>query len=129
VLPSTPFVFRDEGEESSVKIGIVFEKPWHTAVLDIAKLAECDIEFGSNSWRGDQYEPHLRQIIAPASDHIGDLPFNQQRSIPFSPLIRFPSLVSPGQSSLLVSQPTPHGLVDGHVKADAGLGKQKIGSP
>jgi hypothetical protein len=45
------------------KIAIVFEEPWHTAVLDIAKLAQGDIEFGSNSWRGDEYDPLLRRAI------------------------------------------------------------------
>lgn len=33
-------------------------------VLDVAKLAEGDIAFGSNSWRGDDYEPDLRRAIA-----------------------------------------------------------------
>jgi hypothetical protein len=32
-------------------------------VLDVAKLAQGDIAFGSNSWRGDHYEPHLRKAI------------------------------------------------------------------
>ena len=45
------------------KVGIVFERPGHCAVLDIAKLATGDIAFGSNSWRGDEYEPHLRRAI------------------------------------------------------------------
>ena len=45
------------------KVAIVFEGPWHTAVLDIARLAAGDVEFGSNSWRGDEYEPHLRKAI------------------------------------------------------------------
>jgi hypothetical protein len=45
------------------KVGIVFEKPGHCAVLDVAKLAAGDIRFGSNSWRGDEYEPHLRKAI------------------------------------------------------------------
>jgi hypothetical protein len=46
------------------KVGIVFEEPGHCAVLDIARLAAGDIAFGSNSWRGDRYEPHLREAIA-----------------------------------------------------------------
>ncbi len=50
-------------DDQGRKIAIVFEEPWHTAVLDIAKLAADDIEFGSNSWRGDEYEPHLRKAI------------------------------------------------------------------
>jgi hypothetical protein len=45
------------------KVAIVFEQPDHCAVLDIARLAEGDIAFGSNSWRGDAYEPHLRKAI------------------------------------------------------------------
>ena len=44
------------------KVGIVPE-PGSCAVLDIAKLAAGDIDFGSNSWRGDEYEPHLREAI------------------------------------------------------------------
>ena len=62
--PFTAVVFRDTGEGASVKIAIVFDAPYHTAVLDINKLVECDVKFGSNSWRGDVYEPHLRQAIA-----------------------------------------------------------------
>jgi hypothetical protein len=62
--PFTAIVFRDTGEGASVKVGIVFDAPCHTAVLDINKLVECDVQFGSNSWRGDVYEPHLRQAIA-----------------------------------------------------------------
>ncbi len=62
--PFHAIVFRDTGPEGSAKLGIVFEEPRHCAVLDIAKLAECDIEFGSNSWRGDRYELALRRAIA-----------------------------------------------------------------
>jgi hypothetical protein len=61
--PFHAIVFRETGPESSVKIGIVFEQPFHTAVLDISKLVDCDVEFRSNSWRGDWYEPHLRKAI------------------------------------------------------------------
>jgi hypothetical protein len=61
--PFHAVVFRDTGEEGSVKLGIVFDEPGHTAVLDIAKLADCDVEFGSNSWRGDNFEPYLRAAI------------------------------------------------------------------
>jgi len=49
--------------ENHRKVGIVFDEPGHVAVLDIAKLAAGDIAFGSNSWRGDNYEPHLRDAI------------------------------------------------------------------
>jgi hypothetical protein len=50
-------------EDRGRKVGIVFEQPGHCAVLDIAKLAAGDIAFGSNSWRGAEYEPHLRRAI------------------------------------------------------------------
>jgi hypothetical protein len=62
--PFHAIVFKDQGTESSVKLAIVFDQPWHKAVLDIAKLADRDIEFGSNSWRGDQYEAQVRKAIA-----------------------------------------------------------------
>ncbi len=61
--PFYAVVFRDSGERGSVKLAVVFDQAAHVAVLDIAKLADCDVEFGSNSWRGDQYEPGLRRAI------------------------------------------------------------------
>ncbi len=51
-------------DDQGRKVGIVFEQDSHCAVLDIAKLAAGDIAFGSNSWRGDEYEPHLRKAVA-----------------------------------------------------------------
>jgi len=62
----TPFevvLFKDQGPEGSRKVAILFDEPSHCAVLDIARLAAGDIAFGSNSWRGDNYEPHLRRAI------------------------------------------------------------------
>jgi hypothetical protein len=32
-------------------------------VLDVDKLAQSDIAFGSNSWRGDRFEQSLRKAI------------------------------------------------------------------
>ena len=61
--PFHAIIFRDSGPEGSVKLSIVFDTEFHCAVLDIAKLADCDIAFGSNSWRGDHYEPFLRRAI------------------------------------------------------------------
>ena len=61
--PFHAIVFADTGESASIKVGIVFDAPDHVAVLDINKLVECDVAFGSNSWRGDAYEPHLRKAI------------------------------------------------------------------
>ena len=54
------FMDTDEGR----MVGIVFEQEHHGAVLNIDKLSQGDIAFGSNSWRGDRYEPHLRKAIA-----------------------------------------------------------------
>jgi hypothetical protein len=66
-IAGAPFhavVFRDRGVEGSRKVAILFEAPQHCAVLDVDKLNQGDTAFGSNSWRGDQYEPHLRKAIA-----------------------------------------------------------------
>jgi hypothetical protein len=54
--------------EPGDKVGIVFDEPAHCAVLDVAKLAAGDIAFGSNSWRGDQYEPELRRALPDERD-------------------------------------------------------------
>jgi hypothetical protein len=61
----------EDPDAGAVKLGIVFNAPWHTAVFDIGKLSEWFIGFGLNSWRGDRYEPHLRRAInSPAEvDH------------------------------------------------------------
>jgi len=56
-------LFKERGANGSRKIAIVFDAPDHCAVLDVDKLAAGDIAFGSNSWRGDDYEPYLRQAI------------------------------------------------------------------
>jgi hypothetical protein len=47
----------------SRKLAILFEHEAHCAVLDVAKLASGDIAFGSNSYRGDHYEPALRKAV------------------------------------------------------------------
>ena len=57
--PFDVVLFEDPGPEGSRKVAILFEEPHHCAVLDVDKLAQGDIAFGSNSWRGDHYEPHL----------------------------------------------------------------------
>jgi hypothetical protein len=63
-------VFQDHGEESSRKVGIVFDSPYHVAVLDIAKLADGNIAFGSNSWRGDVFELELRAAVTELESSI-----------------------------------------------------------
>ena len=61
--PFDVLLFDDVEDENTRKVAIVFENPWHCAVLDIAKLASGDIAFGSNSYRGDVFEPALRAAI------------------------------------------------------------------
>ena len=62
----TPFnvvLFHDTDEPRRRKVAILFELQSCCAVLDVDKLAAGDIAFGSNSWRGDHYEPLLRHAI------------------------------------------------------------------
>ncbi len=64
-------LFKDAGPEGSRKAAILFPEEGRCAVLDVAKLAAGDIAFGSNSWRGDHYEPQLREAVN--AFHIGRL--------------------------------------------------------
>lgn len=64
-ISGAPFhvvLFRDPDEGRM--LGIVFEQASHVAVLQLDKLALGNIAFGVNSWRGDRYEPALRNAIA-----------------------------------------------------------------
>jgi len=61
--PFQVVLFEDQGPEGSRKAAILFDEPHYCAVLDVAKLTAGDIAFGSNSWRGDNYESSLRQAI------------------------------------------------------------------
>jgi hypothetical protein len=65
--PFTVILFEDDGAEGSRKVAILFEQDGHCAVLDVDRLAHGDIAFGSNSWRGDRFEPSLRQTICISS--------------------------------------------------------------
>jgi len=56
-------IFKERNRAASRKLAILFDEPGHCAVLDIGLLAAGDIAFGSNSWRGDDYEPYLRAAI------------------------------------------------------------------
>ena len=63
-ISGAPFhvlIFRDPDEGRM--LGIVFQQEHHVAVFNLDKLAIGNIAFGVNSWRGDQYEPHLRKAI------------------------------------------------------------------
>ncbi len=51
-------------EAESRKVGILFGRAYHCAVLDVTQLHAGEITFGSNSWRGDHYEPDLRKAVA-----------------------------------------------------------------
>jgi hypothetical protein len=65
-IDGAPFdvaLFEDHGPDGSRKVAVLFESSRHCAILDVEKLAQGDIAFGSNSWRGDQYEPYLRKEI------------------------------------------------------------------
>jgi len=57
-------LFSERGRPGSRKLGILFDQEAHCTVLDVAKLTAGDIAFGSNSWRGDVYEPSLRLAVA-----------------------------------------------------------------
>ena len=64
-ISGSPFhvvLFRDPDEGQM--LGIVFKQASHVAVLQLDKLALGNIAFGVNSWRGDRYEPALRNAIA-----------------------------------------------------------------
>lgn len=51
----------DDANEGDVKLVIMFAEEGYTAVLSVDKLHEDeDISFGTNSWRGDEYEAALR---------------------------------------------------------------------
>ncbi len=65
--PFEVVLFKDSGREGSRKVGIIFDAPYHCAVLNVAKLAAGDIAFGSNSFRGDNYEPDLRKATDASS--------------------------------------------------------------
>jgi hypothetical protein len=61
--PFDVVLFQDTDDPRRRKVAILFEPQSCCAVLDVDKLAAGDIAFGSNSWRGDQYEPLMRHAI------------------------------------------------------------------
>ena len=60
-------------EPGRPKVAIVFDEPYHVAVLDIGKLSADEITFGENSYRGDIFEPPLRNAIVHAYAEVEDL--------------------------------------------------------
>jgi hypothetical protein len=62
----------EPGEPAAPMVGVVFQRRGHVAVFDRAKLAQADIFFAQgNSWRGDNFEPALRQAITDYDDSAG----------------------------------------------------------
>ena len=67
-----------DSEHGAPMIGVVFDhgdgtildESGYCAVFRLDLLAKGDIAFGSNSWRGDRFEPELREAIA---KHEGSL--------------------------------------------------------
>jgi hypothetical protein len=59
--PFHVMIFQDA--EQGRMLGIVFDEPYHVAVFNLDKLAQNVVTFGVNAWRGDWYEPILRQAI------------------------------------------------------------------
>jgi hypothetical protein len=54
----------DDPSCGDTKLVIMFEEQYYTAVLSLDKLIENeDIGFGSNSYRGDQYDAALRDEL------------------------------------------------------------------
>ncbi|MFZ0274957.1 MAG: hypothetical protein WAL34_24200 [Acidobacteriaceae bacterium] len=62
-------LFDDTGDENTRKVGILFEEPYHCAVLDVAKLAQGLIAFGVNSYRGEVFEAALRNALNSNPDY------------------------------------------------------------
>lgn len=52
----------DDGEDD-VKLVVAFADKAHTAVFSLERLAAGDIEFGSNSWRGDVFRAALDELM------------------------------------------------------------------
>ncbi len=61
------FRWADVDEEPRPMVGIVFEAPWHVAVLDREETRRGNIAFAQgNSWRGDSFAAVLRTAITAA---------------------------------------------------------------
>ena len=60
------FTWKDtEARKTRNMVATVFRDKGNVAVLDVGETAVSNIAFGEgNSWRGDDFEPALRQVIA-----------------------------------------------------------------
>lgn len=71
----SPFhVVTFQHDEYGSMAAIVFDEAHHVAVLQVDKLANGDVAFGSNSWRGDHFEPALRRAIREATSDVSPTP-------------------------------------------------------
>lgn len=59
-------IVEENGERMLV---VMFPEKCHTAAFNIDLLAKGDIEFGSNSYRGDYFESALRNQLYPKTDN------------------------------------------------------------
>lgn len=55
--------FEDLERNDHLLVATVFAESGYVAVLDTHLLMQNVVEFGRNSFRGDYYEPELRQAI------------------------------------------------------------------
>jgi hypothetical protein len=62
-------VFEAVGGDSKM-LAVMFDGPGQVAVLDLDLLEEAIIEFGENSFRGDDYEPELRVAVMNAEEIV-----------------------------------------------------------
>lgn len=59
--PFWAIVFHDA--ENGMMVASLFDEAYHCAVYSLEKLAEGNVAFGENSWRGDRYEVVLRSRL------------------------------------------------------------------
>ena len=52
----------DEPETANF-LATLFDEPGHCAVICLDRLPEHGVAFGPNSWRGDCFEPELREAV------------------------------------------------------------------
>lgn len=58
----------DDPNDGDTKLVIMFEEQYYTAVLSLDSLIQSeDIDFGSNSYRGDRFDDALREEMYPSS--------------------------------------------------------------
>ena len=51
------------GESAANFLAIVFDEPGMGAVICLDRISTHGVQFGGNAWRGDDFEPELREAI------------------------------------------------------------------